>query len=165
MRKTHDYLHHYRGYWSEGGVCRIRIHQEKGQQPVVICSQLPENNNTSVTNMAEYLAAEVIERHGLSTPITWIEHYPEHAGELGEYSLVIFSSWEVTEKGLGGVRRRRVGAPSWSYLAPDEVTEALAGVTLEQENSSVYGQKARAGMGMGAHGGNYTIDGTHPLHP
>jgi TATA-binding protein-associated factor Taf7 len=41
---------------------------------VVICSQLMENKNTSVTNMAEYLAAEVIEEHGLTTPLTWVEH-------------------------------------------------------------------------------------------
>jgi hypothetical protein len=67
--KTHDYVHYYRGYWSDGGKCRIRIYQEDGQAPVVICSQLPENKNTSVTNMAEYLAAEVIEEHGLVTPL------------------------------------------------------------------------------------------------
>ena len=29
--KTHDYVHHYRGYWSEGGKCRIRIYQEEGR--------------------------------------------------------------------------------------------------------------------------------------
>jgi hypothetical protein len=28
--KTHDYVHHYRGYWSDGGKCRIRIYQEDG---------------------------------------------------------------------------------------------------------------------------------------
>jgi hypothetical protein len=22
VKKTHDYIHHYRGYWSEGGKCR-----------------------------------------------------------------------------------------------------------------------------------------------
>jgi hypothetical protein len=59
VKKTNDYIHHYRGYWSEGGKCRIRIYREDGQAPVVICSQLPDNDNTSVTNMAEYLAAEV----------------------------------------------------------------------------------------------------------
>src|SRR5918994_4735176 len=59
VKKTHDYIHHYRGYWSEGGKCRIRIYREEGQYPVVICSQLADNPNTSVTNMAEYLAAEV----------------------------------------------------------------------------------------------------------
>ena len=54
---------------------------------MAICSQLPDNANTSVTNMADYLAAEVIEEHSLPTPLTWIEHYPEHEGQIGEYSL------------------------------------------------------------------------------
>jgi hypothetical protein len=80
--KTHDYIHRYRGYWSDGGKCRIRIYQEDGQNPVVVCSQLPENDNTSVTNMAEYLAAEVIEEHGLPTPLIWIEQYHQHRGSL-----------------------------------------------------------------------------------
>ena len=84
MTKTHDYIHHYRGCWSEGGRCRIRIYREDGQAPVVICSQLPDNDNTSVTNMAEYLVAEVIEEHALPTPLVWVEHYPEHEGEIGE---------------------------------------------------------------------------------
>ncbi len=72
--KTHDYIHCYRGYWSGGGKCRIRIYREEGQDHVVICSQLPDNENTSVTSMAEYLAAEVIQKHGLTTSLTWIEH-------------------------------------------------------------------------------------------
>lgn len=66
MKKTHDYIHHYRGYWSDGGKCRIRIYQEEGFAPVVICSQLSDNGNTSVTNMAEYLAEEVIEEQACS---------------------------------------------------------------------------------------------------
>ncbi len=121
MNKTHDYVHRYRGYWSDGGRCRIRIYHEDGHAPVVICTQLPDNPNTSVTNMAEYLAAEVIEAHSLLTPLTWIEHYPEHEGEIGEYSLVRFSSWELTEMCLGGVWRCRVGSPRWSPLRPEEV--------------------------------------------
>ncbi len=111
MKKTHDYVHHYRGYWSEGGKCRIRIYQEDGHATVVICSQLPDNDNTSVTNMAEYLAAEVIEAHSLPTPLIWIEHYPEHEGGPGEWSLVKFSSWEMEEVCLGGVWRCRIGSP------------------------------------------------------
>jgi hypothetical protein len=121
VKKTHDYVHRYRGYWSEGGRCRIRIYQEDGRALVVICTQLPDNPNTSVTNMAEYLAAEVIEEHCLPTPLTWIEHYPEHEGEIGEYSLVRFSSWEFTEMCLGGVWRCRLGSPRWSPLRPEEV--------------------------------------------
>jgi hypothetical protein len=58
MKKTHDYIHYYRGYWSEGGRCRIRIYQGEGKPPVVVCSQLPDNANTPVTNTTEYLAAE-----------------------------------------------------------------------------------------------------------
>jgi hypothetical protein len=41
VKKTHDYIHHYRGYWSDGGKCRIRIYREDGRVPVVIRSQLP----------------------------------------------------------------------------------------------------------------------------
>jgi hypothetical protein len=124
VKKIHDYIHYYRGYWSEGGKCRIRIYQKEGHDPVVICSQWPDNENTSVTNMVEYLAAEVIEEHGLSTPLLWIEHYPEHEEEPGEYSLVTFSTWERKEVCLGGVWRYRVGSPKWSPLRPEEV-EAL----------------------------------------
>jgi hypothetical protein len=50
MNMTRDYVHHYRGYWSDGGKCRIRIYWEDGHAPVVVCSQVPDNDNTSVTN-------------------------------------------------------------------------------------------------------------------
>ena len=128
MRKTHDYIHHYRGYWSDGGRCRKRIYREDGHAPVVICSQLQDNENTSVTNMAEYLAAEIIEEHCLPTPLTWIEHYPEHEGEIGEYSLMKFSRWEVRKVILGGTRRIRVGTPSWFHMTPKEVDHMLEGL-------------------------------------
>jgi hypothetical protein len=110
VKKAHDYVHHYKGYWSDGGRCRIRIYREEGRAPVVICSQPPDNPNTSITNMAEYLAAEVIEGHRLPAPLKWIEHYPEHEGEIGEYSLVRFSSWDLVDVFLGGVWRYRLGA-------------------------------------------------------
>jgi hypothetical protein len=113
VNKTHDYIHHYRGYWSDGGKCRIRIYRQEGHESVVICSQLLDNDNTSVTNMAEYLAAEVIGVHGLTTPLMWVKHYPEHEGEIGEYSLVWFSSWELDEVHLGGVWRYQIGSPRW----------------------------------------------------
>ena len=57
LQLTHDYRYPYRGYHTDGGVCRVRIFvgegKEAGQVPVVIVSELPENTNTSVTNMAE----------------------------------------------------------------------------------------------------------------
>jgi hypothetical protein len=48
VKKIHDYVHHYRGYWSEGGKCRIRIYEDEAESPVVICSQLLDNVNTSI---------------------------------------------------------------------------------------------------------------------
>jgi hypothetical protein len=125
VRKTHDYVHCYRGYWSDGGRCRIRIYREDGRAPVVICSQLPDNPNTSITNMVEYVAAEVIEEHTLPNPLTWIEHYPEHEGGIGEYSLVRFSSCELEEVCLGGVWRFRIGSPAWSSLGAKEVSSLV----------------------------------------
>jgi hypothetical protein len=122
---THDYIHHYRGYWSGGGRCRIRIYREEGRAPMVVCSELPDNPNTSVTNMAEYLAAEVIREHELATPLTWIEHYPEHEGEIGECSLVEFSDWQTVEVCLGGAWRYRVGSPRWSPLGPQAAKDLL----------------------------------------
>jgi hypothetical protein len=127
MKKTLDYIHYYRGYWSDGGKCRVRIYREEGRAPVVICSQLTDNDNTSVTNMAEYLAAEVIRKHELPTPLTWIEHYPEHEGAIGEYSLVRFSSWEVSEALMGGTSRVRIGTPFWSHLPKEKVLFVLEG--------------------------------------
>jgi hypothetical protein len=143
VKKTHDYIHHYRGYWSDGGKCRIRIYREKGQTPVVICSQLQDNENTSVTNMAEYLGAEVIEEHSLPTPLTWIEHYPEHEGEIGEYSLVMFSGWELKEVCLGGIWRLRIGVPSRSHLRPEEVEFLVRDRTGEQRPPSSVEQPGR----------------------
>jgi hypothetical protein len=125
MKKTHDYVHFYRGYWSDGGKCRIQIYHEDDRAPVVVCSQLPDNHNTSVTNMAEYLAAEVMEEHGLSWPLIWIEHYSEHEEEIGEYSLVGFSSWRREEVCLGGVWRYRVGSPRWRSLRAGEVQQMV----------------------------------------
>jgi len=125
MKKTHDYIHHYRGYWSDGGKCRIRIYREVGRAPVVICSQLPDNPTTSITNMVEYVAAEVIEEHTLPRPLTWIEHYPEHEGGIGEYSLVRFSSCELEQVCLGGVWRFRIGSPAWSSLGAKEVSSLV----------------------------------------
>jgi hypothetical protein len=143
VRKTHDYVHRYRGYLSDGGRCRIRIYHEDGSAPVVICSQLLDNPNTSVTNMAEYLAAEVIKERSLPTPLTWIEHYPEHEGEVGEYSLVMFSAWELEEVCLGGIWRLRVGVPSWYHLRPEEVELLLRDRTGERRPPPTVGQPGR----------------------
>jgi hypothetical protein len=87
--------------------------------------------------MAEYLAAEVIGEHSLATPLTWIEHYPEHEGEIGEYSLVKFTSWEPRETCLGGVWRCWIGSPRWSPLRHEnlEVLWKVNGVLVKRRDA------------------------------
>jgi hypothetical protein len=96
--------------------------------------------------MAEYLAAEVIRRHDLHAPLIWIEHYPEHEGESGEYSLVRFSGWEPVEACLGGVWRYRVGSPWWSPLNAGEVEMLTVGME-KLPSAGPYGHPTKAGSG------------------
>jgi hypothetical protein len=142
MRLTRDYVHEFVGLQGiAGGVCRIRTYEG----PVVIASELPENDNTSVTNMAEYLAAEVLtrffrERLEEDEPVIWIEHYPpfRHGDRAGkpEFSRVRFSTWSPrieTKLPAGGIRQRtKLGEPEWDYLPPEEV-ERLIGQPLSDE--------------------------------
>jgi hypothetical protein len=82
-------------------MCRIRIYlsEDEREAPVVICSELPSNEGSSVTYSAHQIAAEVIRYHNLSAPV-WIEHYPKEAtdGASETFELVVFSSYEVKER-------------------------------------------------------------------
>ena len=111
-----DYIHP----TSRGGRCRIRIFlpDEEQDVPVVICSDLPNNGGTYVTYAAEQLAAEVIHSHRLPTPLVWIEHWPEESTEGQEtFELVVFSSYEVTERApYLGETRAWIGDATWKTL-------------------------------------------------
>jgi hypothetical protein len=130
MHLADDYIHPYNDAGGRPARCRVRIYlpDDMREAPVVICSKLPKNPGGSITNMAEYLAAEIIEEHVLLTPLVWIGHNPEHEGEIGEYSLVKYSRWEEREVILGGTRRIRVGTPCWSDMTPKEVDRMLEGL-------------------------------------
>ena len=81
--------------------CRVRIYlpDDAREAPVVICSELPNNQGGSITNSAEMIAAGVIQANELPTPLVWIEHWPEESTEGQEtFELVVFSSYEVTER-------------------------------------------------------------------
>jgi len=61
---------------------------------VIVASELDDNAGSSVTNMAEYLATEVVARHfphlldapaAAGQPVVWLEHYPPGRGMWGEY--------------------------------------------------------------------------------
>ncbi len=133
--KTQDYRYEYRGFQTPGAICRIRIYEKPADVPVVIATELPENSNSSVTNMAEYLAAEIIARHfphrfEEERPVTWIEHYPPievkgQRGKSAEYSLVEFASYTPRPHLLFGRPRVRIGEPSWRHMDEEELIRLL----------------------------------------
>jgi hypothetical protein len=136
-----DYVHP----TPRGGRCRIRIYEEAGELPVVLCTELPDNEGTSITNAAEQIAAEVLANHpgvfdpfgrvslgGLSydKPFVWIEHYLDGARgtpqDPATFDLVEFSHYEPRGVLRAGEWRKEIGQPSWSAL--DRATvEALVG--------------------------------------
>ncbi len=107
-------------------ICRIRIYlpEDERDAPVVICSELPNNEGSSVTYSAHQIAAEVIRYHKLALPPIWIEHYPKEAtdGASETFELVVFSSYKVTEQApYLGETRLTIGEPSWKSLDREAV--------------------------------------------
>ena len=94
----------------------------------MVCSELPNNEGSSVTYSAHQIAAEVIRYHKLPIPV-WIEHYPREAtdGASETFELVVFSSYEIRERApYLGETRLTLGEPTWKTLDRDTV-EALVG--------------------------------------
>jgi hypothetical protein len=98
---------------------QIYLPDDTRDDPVVICSELPNNPGGSITNSAEVIAAGVIRANELPTPLVWIEHWPKESTDGGEevFELVVFSSYEVTER-APYLRKTRewVGEATWKPL-------------------------------------------------
>jgi hypothetical protein len=77
MHLASDYVHPP----PRDGRCRVSIYlaEDEYDAPVVICSELPSNEGSSVTYSANQLAAEVIRYRKLSKLPVWIEHHPKEA--------------------------------------------------------------------------------------
>lgn len=134
-----DTTHRYHGFRGCESRCRIRIYDPTpAGVPVVIATELDDNPGTSITNLAEQLAAEVLVRHlphrdGAEPPLLWIEHYPprRYVRDEHDYDLVRFAHWNPRwqRKPFGHVLE--VGQPSWFPLSRAEV-EALIGEPLPE---------------------------------
>jgi hypothetical protein len=120
MHLASDYIHPYKDAGGRHAHCRIRIYlpNDVRDAPVVLCSELPNNPGGSITNSAEVIAAGVIRLNELPTPLVWIEHWPEESTEGHEtFELVVFSSYEVTERApYLGETRARIGDATWKTL-------------------------------------------------
>jgi hypothetical protein len=122
MHLATDYIHP----TPRGGKCRVRVYLSDDEQdaPVVVCSELPTNEGSSIT-----YAAEVIRYHRLPTPIVWLEHHPPLStdGDTETFDLVDFSSYEVMESApYMGETRLRVGEATWKRITRSMV-EVLVG--------------------------------------
>ncbi|WP_148255311.1 hypothetical protein [Aidingimonas lacisalsi] len=62
MCNTIDFIHNYSGFHELKSSCHVRILNDEGKPLTVICSQLPSNTGTSVTNVAEHIASEICEK-------------------------------------------------------------------------------------------------------
>jgi hypothetical protein len=131
MHLAADYVHP----TPRGGRCRVRIYlsEDELDAPVVICTELPDNPGTSITNSAEQIAAEVMRAYPmLEVPFVWIEHHPPQSTdrETETFDLVTFSGYEITERAPDlGEFRYTIGEPTWKRLDRPSV-EALVGEPL-----------------------------------
>jgi hypothetical protein len=134
MHFASDYIHPYKDAGGRPAHCRVRIYlpDDVLDAPVVVCSELPNNPGGSITNSAEVIAAGVIRANELPTPLVWIEHWPKQVTDGGDetFELVVFSSYEVTERApYLGETRAWIGEPTWKPL--DRATvEILVGAKV-----------------------------------
>jgi hypothetical protein len=63
MHVARDYIHPYKDAGGRPSHCRVHIYLPDGvrEAPVVICSEVPNNPGGSITNLAEVIAARVIQ--------------------------------------------------------------------------------------------------------
>ena len=121
MHLASDYIHPYKDAGGRAARCRVRIYlpDDVRDASVVICSELSDNPGGSITNSVEVIAAGVIRANKLPAPLIWIEHRPEKSTNGGEetFDLVVFSSYEVTERApYLGETRAWVGDATWKPL-------------------------------------------------
>ena len=138
----------------------MRVFEEASQTPVMVMGELPQNTSTSVTNMAEYLAPELIQRHFPQRfeelpPAIFLEHYVEERtpeGRLGRkptWDRLSFHSWAPRRVWLSGQERIAFGDPHWEHL-PEHEVEALARPGRDAGAAATGSDSQRSGLKVGA---------------
>lgn len=129
MNLTHDELFTYTSLMTRNDTqAHIRIFEAGGQLPVVIVGQLDDNNGTSITQMAEYLAEQIADEYfPEGREFVYIEFYPGHLKErrdnrTGNYSATAF---DLSSNGPGA------GDPDWTERSRSEI-ESLVGCSLPE---------------------------------
>ncbi|MDP9474930.1 MAG: hypothetical protein M3R38_04445 [Actinomycetota bacterium] len=135
MRLALDAVFPFLGPRGAKSKCRVRVYEPDEPERdahVVVASELLSNTGTSITNVAEVVAAEIAHAYRLPTPLVYIEHYPPEAtdGRAETFELVVFASWESREIArLPGELIREIGRPIWKRVDRRSV-EILVGQAL-----------------------------------
>jgi hypothetical protein len=141
LELTTDEVYDYLGYSNCESRCRVRFYEAPGLSPVFLVEELQDNPGTSITNMVEYLAAELAARHCPQRleepePFRWIERYPRTESErrqgMVEYSLVTFASYRPTVVTRWGRRRRKLGKADWRYVDGATIEQLLEGLPSDR---------------------------------
>lgn len=154
LEKTKDFAHNSFGLWVSGGLYRMRVFEDpfRLRQPVVVATDDRSHHNTSITNLAEYLAAEIgvmlfrermpatrtgealarglgalmpKGRCGMWPPFFWIQHYPEGSFEdpLSDHEMLALVSFSsYVARGRPGVGDVDGAARSAVVVRQDRLT-------------------------------------------
>lgn len=93
--------------------CRLRIYQPHPEQIVVVLSDDPESEGTSIANCAEYLLPKIAREFGLDSKISaWVHHQPQHSEAAGDVET---SQVSLSISNSGSVQ------PLWSFVKKAKV--------------------------------------------
>ena len=107
----------YTGYHGCQSVCDLELIVAPDAAAFVLCTEIPDNPGTSVTNMADQLATKVCRENRAINPtrLTWVEHYPEREHRLSRvppvWAQVRFTDYNAN---TGTFRR-----PDWNFITED----------------------------------------------
>jgi hypothetical protein len=123
MDLTLDRAWTYEGYHGCESRCRLQVYEEAGFPPVIVATELDDNPGTSVTNMAEYLAAAAVGRlfpRCFEDPagFCWVERYPAgvHRLDRRESLSIVTFQWKVPRLVQFHKPRPSMGQPKWQYI-------------------------------------------------
>jgi len=97
-----DYRLEYFGFHGCRSACRIRVYPMAGGGSVILATELPENEGTSITNVAEIVHAAAWENAGQPVPVRFVEHYPgdevpESPADAERFDQVLFPTHLLEE--------------------------------------------------------------------
>lgn len=110
-------VYRYLGFHGSESHCRLDFYTGPGGENIVVATELPDNSGTSITNMAEELAALVCCDFNIApASLLWIEHYPDRREHPDDISGA--ESWDLVTFDICGFR---ITNPQWRRMSEAEL--------------------------------------------